>query len=154
MNKQLLTTSNPFERRFGYHRAVRRGPMICVSGTTALKLSQAERDGPDLVEFPGDAYKQAILSMQRCIEAVTVLRGKAEDIARVKMFVARSQDCGVVGDALRECFGTPVNQNDAASNAEDSVKDILGVSATMIVVPGGFVDEGILVEVEVDAFVV
>lgn len=79
---------------------------------------------------------------------MTRLGGKKEDIIRVKMFVADGKDCGVVGDAYREVFGTP--SDDDATGKED----IVGAAATMIVVPGGFVDGEILVEIEVDAFVV
>lgn len=149
-HKTLLTTRNPFEQRFRYHRAVRRGPAIFVSGTTALKLGT--NHGSDQVEFPGDAYQQAKLSMQRCLSAVDGLGGKLEDVVRVKMFVARGEDCESVGQALRECFGGPEQELEPTTATDSSTNDIVGVSATMIVVPGGFVDGGILVEVEVDAY--
>lgn len=44
-----------------------------------------------------------------------------------------------VGEALKESFG----------GSDDDPN--IGVAATMIVVPGGFVDPDMLVEVEVDA---
>lgn len=84
--------------------------------------------------------------MGRCLQAVTDLGGNAEDVVRVKMFVAKYEDCGAVGDAYKSVFGG--SQLASSENAGD----LLGAAATMIVVPGGFVDEDMLVEVEVDAY--
>lgn len=163
--KTLLSTSNPFEQQFGYHRAVRRGPFIAVSGTTALKLmpSGAPADTDPIstssdstvdptaskVHFSNDAHAQALHVLKICLAAVVRLGGKKEDIIRVRMFVADPKDCGVVGDAFREVLGTQSGDGDGDAERED----IVGAAATMIVVPGGFVDGGILVEIEVDALV-
>lgn len=57
------------------------------------------------------------------------------------MFVGRRDVCGDVGEGFREVFGKGEGGGE------------LGTAATMIVVPGGFVDEEMLVEVEVDAIV-
>ncbi|KAJ9655586.1 hypothetical protein H2198_005587 [Neophaeococcomyces mojaviensis] len=170
MKKSVLTTSNPFERRIGYHRAVKRGPFIFVSGTTALKLNPAPSntsvdasnmvnpEGSATVEYSNDAFKQALLAMARAIDAVERLGGAREDIARVRMFVARGEDCETVGAAFKQCFATPEQELPVQDNKEDEKvlwkEDMIGAAATMIVVPGGFVDSGILVEVEVDAVIV
>lgn len=88
---------NPFEQTFGYYRAVRRGPYIAVSGTTALKLQSSSHETHEAqaedskVEFPDDAFGQAKLAMARCIEAVERLEGQTEDVIRVRMFVAVSE---------------------------------------------------------------
>ncbi|KIP05913.1 hypothetical protein PHLGIDRAFT_73449 [Phlebiopsis gigantea 11061_1 CR5-6] len=34
--RQTFRTGNPYEARFGYARAVRRGPFVFVSGTTSV----------------------------------------------------------------------------------------------------------------------
>lgn len=82
--KTYFTTANTFEVKFGYHRAVRKGPFIFVSGTTALN--------PDTgaIEHPGDAKLQARVAMNRCADAVKQLGGRAEDVMRCRMFVAVS----------------------------------------------------------------
>lgn len=161
-NKIAFTTANPFEQNFGYHRAVRRGPFIAVSGTTALRLlssrSPTSADPPPTkhntepsskVHSPGDAYGQAIHVFNTCVSAIEAVGGKKEDVIRVRMFVANGDDCGVVGDAFRATFGgQPLGVDDEASK-----QDLVAATATMIVVPGGFVDPEILVEIEVDAFV-
>lgn len=102
-HKTLVTTPNPFEQRFGYHRAVRRGPLVCVSGTTAVKVlavgsdvhADAEGDGhgnQDELEIlhRGDAHMQAKTAMGVAVEAVKGFGGKLEDVVRVRMFVAVS----------------------------------------------------------------
>ena len=82
--KTYFTTSNSFEQKFGYHRAVRKGPFIFVSGTTSLNPNTGK------IEYQGVAYQQALTAMKRCIEAVQELGGKKDDICRVRMFVAVS----------------------------------------------------------------
>lgn len=162
--KTLLTTANPFEHKFGYHRAVRRGPFIATSGTTALKLLEAPLASPSTiaaaseavtksvskVHFPDDAYRQTIHVLETCLAAVSRLGGKKEDVVRVRMFVANSNDCGAVGSAFRETFGV---HREGSSISMEEEEDVVATTATMIVVSGGFVDGEILVEIEVDAFV-
>ncbi|KAK5095364.1 hypothetical protein LTR70_003528 [Exophiala xenobiotica] len=170
-HKTLLTTPNPFEQRFGYHRAVRRGPLICVSGTTAVKVFAA---GPDAeldvdvdayidakgerrlsevqILHPGDAHKQAKTAMSVAVEAVRGLGGELEDVVRVRMFVANHEDCDKVGAAFKDIFGQS-DWSEGDSGGSGDVEDTIGAAATMIVVPGGFVDKDMLVEIEVDAYV-
>lgn len=50
-----------------------------------------------------------------------------------------------MGEALRQIFAAETNPTTA--------NDLCAVAATMLVVPGGFVDGDMLVEVEVDAYV-
>lgn len=161
VHKTFLTTPNPFEQTFGYHRAVRRGPFIATSGTTALKLLQPASEGAvhseaaetseSKVHFPGDAYKQTIHVLETCIAAIERLGGKKEDVVRVRMFVANGNDCGTVGNAFKDVFGA---RGDGRGVVSTQNEDAVATAATMIVVPGGFVDGEVLVEIEMEAFVV
>ena len=81
----FVTTKNIFEQRFGYHRAVRKGPFIFVSGTTAL---DPETGG---IKCPGDAYGQAHAAFNTGLEAIKQLGGKAADVCRIRMFVGVSE---------------------------------------------------------------
>ena len=65
------------------------------------------------------------------------------------MFVANHEDCGAVGQAFKEFFTLA---SDAIPLAAGCVQDVVGAAATIIVVPGGFIDKDMLVEVEVDAW--
>jgi enamine deaminase RidA (YjgF/YER057c/UK114 family) len=93
--KTFFTTPNPYEKRFGYHRAVRKGAFIVVSGTTAVKMEGDEgadsgQQDDSKVHFPKNAKKQAKLAMNRCAEAVEKLGGEKADVVRVRMFVGVS----------------------------------------------------------------
>lgn len=81
--KTAVTAPNPFERAFGYPRAVRKGPFIFVSGTTFL-----QEDGK--VAFPNDAGSQAGRVFDLSVRAVEALGGAKKDIMRVRIFVAVS----------------------------------------------------------------
>jgi enamine deaminase RidA (YjgF/YER057c/UK114 family) len=136
--KHYHATKSPWEAKIGYYRAVRRGPFIFVSGTTAVDSSSNATDARVL--HPGDAKAQAHIACQEIIKAIQALGGRgAESIVRTKMFVQRQQDCGAVAEAFSEVLG---KQNGSE----------FGTAATMIVV-GGFVDPDMLVEIECDAMV-
>lgn len=136
--KQCYATNSVWEAKIGYYRAVRRGPFIFVSGTTAVDPSSDPTSHKVL--HPGDAKAQALTTFEEIIRAIRALGGRgAEDIVRTKMFVQRQEDCGAVGEAFSEVLGK--------QNARD-----FGSAATMVVV-GGFVDPDMLVEIECDAMV-
>ncbi|KAE8418794.1 Endoribonuclease L-PSP/chorismate mutase-like protein [Aspergillus pseudocaelatus] len=132
----VYATSSPFEEKIGYYRAVRHGRHIFVSGTTAVDPASPS-DAPQIL-FPGDARQQTRVALQECIRAVQALGGKgAENVVRVRMFVSQHKDCVAVGEGYTEVLGRASHPG-------------VGAAATMVVV-NGFVDERMLVEVEVDA---
>lgn len=128
-SKTSFKTANPYEKSFGYSRAVKKGPFIFVSGTTSIS---PDENGED--RFPGDAYRQTVVAFQEALKAVKALGGTKEGVARVRMFIASKQDCDEVGRGMKEVFG----------EGEWAATMIAGV---------GFVRKEILVEVEVDAVV-
>lgn len=83
--KSYFTTANTFEKKFGFHRAVRKGPFIFVAGTTALNPDTGE------IDHPNDAFLQANATMAICMGAVKQLGGKLEDVVRVRMFIVVSR---------------------------------------------------------------
>ncbi|KAL4246656.1 RutC-like superfamily protein [Abortiporus biennis] len=96
---QLFKTANPYESQWGYSRAVRKGPFIFVSGTTAVDTSTGFIP-PNL-----SAYEQAQLIFKEIIRAVEGLGGRKEDITRVRMFVEKDEEFEQVGKALKESLG-------------------------------------------------
>ncbi|KAI0628631.1 YjgF-like protein [Trametes polyzona] len=123
-----VQTANPYEKEFGYSRAVRRGPLIAVSGTTSIDPASGQ------LRHPGSAYEQARATFAEIIRAVEELGGTAADIVRVRMFVTHGADSDSVGRALKEALGD------------------VGPAATMIA-GAQFVSPEMLVEIEADAFV-
>jgi enamine deaminase RidA (YjgF/YER057c/UK114 family) len=135
--KQFYSTSSPFEERIGYYRAVRRGQHVFVSGTTAVDPASPAH-APQIL-FPNDARQQTRVALQEIIKAIQALGGKGtEDVVRVRMFVSRPEDCTAVGQGFTEFLGRESRPG-------------VGATATMLVVRDGFVDERMLVEIEVDA---
>ena len=165
--KQFYSTPNPYEHQIGYYRAVRHGSSIFVSGTTAVALDHQSplqthtATGPQ-IQYPGDAKRQTIVALKECLKAIEALTfahryssaendqapsslSAAASIVRVRMFVANQKDCVAVGEGFREVLGK--------GNGSEYGYEGIGAAATMIVVPGGFVHDEMLVEIEVDAIV-
>lgn len=91
--KQVVYSGSPLEPIFGHCRAIRKGPLIFVGGTTALiyddEVEPEDRaPGPSSrIHCPDDAHGQAMIAMRRCMEAICALGGRQEDVCRVKIFV-------------------------------------------------------------------
>ncbi|KAJ5357091.1 YjgF/Yer057p/UK114 family [Penicillium concentricum] len=140
--KTGFVTSSPYEEKIGYYRAIRHGNQIFVSGTTAVD-PHSPVNAPQILH-PEDAKQQTCVALKECIRAIQGLGGKGpEDIVRVKMFVSRHEDCEAVGQGFSEMLGKHNRGGDGT----------IGAAATMIVVNGGFINKGMLVEIEVDAIV-
>jgi len=65
----------------GYSRAVRRGNVISISGTTAT--------GPDGAALhPGDTGAQARVCLDRIVQALTALGASVDDLVRTVVYLA------------------------------------------------------------------
>ena len=145
-------TENPYESLIGYSRAVRKGPFISVSGTTALDLELSTATS-QVIKHPESAYKQALCIFREIVAAVEALGGKAEDVVRVRMYVTREEDADGVAKALRELTLKRVEQ-DAAEEREEclGIGGKGGPAATMLI-GNKFVHRDMRVEIEADAIV-
>jgi enamine deaminase RidA (YjgF/YER057c/UK114 family) len=119
-----ISDDSAFERAAGYSRAVRHGNHIAVSGTAAL--------GPDGVLFPGDAYRQAAEAINRALDAAAQLGAAPSDVLRTRLLLAPGCDWRAVTRAHRDAFAPA------------------GPANTTYFV-AGFIPDGVLVEVELDA---
>lgn len=95
MNDRYRSAS-PYEALVGFSRAVRRGPIIVVSGTAPI--------GPDGETVLGDAYVQAMRCFDNILDAVEGLGGRREDIVRTRVYVVDVADWEAVGRAHGEFF--------------------------------------------------
>ncbi|WP_028921777.1 Rid family hydrolase [Pseudonocardia acaciae] len=107
----------------GYARAAREGSRIAVSGTTA-RLAPGETL---------DTYAQAAQALARAVDAVRRLGGGAESVLRTRVYLAPSADWRGAARAHAEVFAAHRPAN------------------TMLFVSGLIGDDGVLVEVELDA---
>ncbi|PPQ73319.1 hypothetical protein CVT26_015343 [Gymnopilus dilepis] len=121
-------TANPYEEKFGYSRAVRKGPFIFVSGTTSIDTATGQ------VLHPTSAYDQTLKIFSEIISAVEALGGRKEDVVRLRMFVKEDQNGEAVGQAVKEVFGS------------------VAPAATMVF-GLGFVNPDMRVEIEADAVI-
>lgn len=126
MERKNISTGTPWEQIAGYSRAVRIGPFVSVSGTTAFD------ENGDLVG-KGDPYVQTV-QILNTIEAALIEAGAAlKDVIRTRIYVANFDDWREVSRAHAERFA-----------------DIR--PANTLIQAGALVD-GRLVEMEADAIV-
>jgi len=97
MSKRVNYASGAqWEQTVGYSRAVRKGHLIEVSGTVAVK------DG-DLVG-QGDPYLQTKRILEIIRDSIEALGGSIEDVVRTRMYVTDISNWEAVGRAHGEIF--------------------------------------------------
>lgn len=111
----------------GYSRAVRRGDVIAVSGTTANIPGSS-------TATTGDTAEQVRDCLRAVIEAVGALGGRPEDIVRTRILLTPEADWEAASRVHGEVFATIL-----PANSMYRVAGLLG--------------DGFLVEVEADAIV-
>lgn len=98
MTRRLISTGSPFERAFGYSRAVVDGDLVFVSGTTGYDYAT--------MTLPEDAAVQA-RNIFRTLEAVLTEAGSSlAQVVRAQYFVTDRSYCepvlAVCGEVFRE----------------------------------------------------
>ena len=125
MTKQRAYSGSRWEEQAAYCRAIRSGPLIAVSGTTAVN-GAGEVVG-------GDVYDQATFVFTKIRTALRDLGADLDDVVRTRTFLTDMRQLDGFIRAHRETFG---DIHPAATCVEVS----------------GLVDDRLLIEVEVDAF--
>ena len=94
-----VDAQRPWAALISYSRAVRRGDLIEVGGTSATL--------PDgTVVAPGDAYEQTKHILAVIEAALAELGGTLEDVVRTRAYLTNISDWEQVGRAHGEAFGS------------------------------------------------
>jgi enamine deaminase RidA (YjgF/YER057c/UK114 family) len=126
LTRRTLRDGGGFEEAAAYSRAVRVDEHVAVSGTAPM------RDG--VVMHPGDMYEQARAALEKALAAAGALGAEPADVIRTRLLLAAGSDWEGAVRAHREAFEgiDPANTSYYVA---------------------GFIPDGVLVEVELDAIV-